>query len=75
MGWKYVTFPFQFCFIARKKFEHVSLLHVVHHGIMPLSVWPGARFVPGGHASFFGFLNVFVHMFMYLYYFLSALGK
>jgi len=71
---KFTEFIDTFCFIARKKFEHVSLLHVVHHGIMPLSVWPGARFVPGGHASFFGFLNVFVHMFMYLYYFLSALG-
>ncbi len=60
--------------MARKKFSHVSLLHVVHHGIMPMSVWPGARFVPGGHASFFGFLNTFVHIFMYLYYLFAALG-
>ncbi len=64
----------QFAFVAQKKFSHVSLLHVVHHGIMPMSVWPGARFVPGGHASFFGFCNVFVHIWMYLYYFLAALG-
>ena len=64
----------QFCFVARKKFSHISLLHVVHHGIMPLSVWPGARWVPGGHASFFGLLNTFVHMFMYTYYLLAALG-
>ena len=29
---------------------------------------------PGGHASFFGLLNVFVHFFMYGYYMLAALG-
>ena len=64
---------FQFCFVARKKFNQVSFLHVVHHGIMPLSVWPGARFVPGGHASFFGLLNAFVHIVMYFYYMMSPL--
>ena len=65
---------FQFCFVARKKFNQVSFLHVVHHGIMPLSVWPGARYVPGGHASFFGLLNTFVHIVMYFYYMMSAMG-
>ena len=66
---------FQFCFVAKKNFHQVSLLHVVHHGILPLSVWPGARYFPGGHATFFGFINVFVHFFMYSYYMLAALGK
>jgi elongation of very long chain fatty acids protein 7 len=60
--------------VAKKKFNHVSLLHVVHHGIMPLSVWIGTRFVAGGHSSFFGLLNTFVHICMYLYYMLSAMG-
>merc|ERR1712183_860717 len=63
-----------FCFVARKKYNQVSLLHVVHHGILPISVWPGARYFPGGHATFFGFINVFVHFFMYGYYLLAALG-
>nr|WDS84448.1 elongation of very long chain fatty acids protein 7 [Apocyclops royi] len=71
---KFTEFFDTFCFVARKKFGHVSLLHVVHHGIMPLSVWPGMRFMPGGHASFFGLLNAFVHIFMYAYYMLAALG-
>nr|APH81340.1 elongase1 [Paracyclopina nana] len=71
---KFLEFIDTFCFVARKKFNQVSLLHVVHHGIMPMSVWPGARYVPGGHASFFGLLNVFVHMFMYFYYMLAAMG-
>lgn len=71
---KFSEFIDTFCFVARKKFNHISLLHVVHHGIMPLSVWPGVRWVPGGSASFFGLLNVFVHMFMYFYYMIAAMG-
>ena len=66
--------PSQFCFVLRKKFSQVSVLHVVHHAIMPLSCWIGNRFYPGGHATFFGMLNALVHVFMYLYYGLSALG-
>jgi len=71
---KFTEFIDTFCFVARKKYNQVSLLHVVHHGIMPLSVWPGARFFPGGHSSFFGLLNVLVHFFMYGYYMLAAMG-
>ncbi|XP_040570422.1 LOW QUALITY PROTEIN: very long chain fatty acid elongase 7 [Lepeophtheirus salmonis] len=71
---KFTEFFDTFCFVLRKKFSHISLLHVVHHGIMPMSVWPGARFVPGGHATFFGLCNSFIHIFMYLYYFFTAMG-
>lgn len=39
-----------------------------------MSVWPGARWVPGGHSTFFGLCNTFVHFFMYLYYMMAALG-
>ena len=60
--------------MARKKFNHISLLHVSHHGIMPATVWLGSRFFPGGHATFFGLLNTFVHIVMYFYYMMSALG-
>lgn len=35
-------------FIMRKRFDQVSTLHVIHHGIMPFSVWWGVKFVPGG---------------------------
>ena len=37
----------QIFFVLRKKYEHVSALHVVHHGIMPMSVWFGVKFTPG----------------------------
>ncbi|CAG0903351.1 unnamed protein product [Darwinula stevensoni] len=61
-------------FILRKKFDQVSLLHIVHHGIMPFSCWFGVKFTPGGHSTFFGLLNTQVHIIMYLYYTLAALG-
>jgi len=71
---KFSEFIDTFCFVARKKFNQVSLLHVVHHGIMPMSVWPGARYLASGHSSFFGLLNTFVHIVMYFYYMMSAMG-
>lgn len=58
----------------RKKNDHISTLHVIHHGVMPMSVWFGVKFTPGGHSTFFGFLNTFVHIIMYSYYLLAALG-
>lgn len=58
----------------RKRYDQVSTLHVIHHGIMPVSVWWGVKFTPGGHSTFFGFLNTFVHIFMYTYYMLAAMG-
>ena len=41
---------------------------------MPMSVWFGVRFTPGGHAVFFGMLNTFVHVIMYFYYMVAAMG-
>merc|ERR1712038_2070640 len=71
---KFVDFFDSFFFLARKKFGHLSTLHVVHHGIMPLTSWFGIRFVGGGHTTFVGFLNMGVHVVMYFYYFMSSMG-
>lgn len=71
---KFIDFFDSFFFIARKKLGHLSTLHVVHHGGLPIFVWLGPRFVGGGHTTFCGFLNCGVHVAMYLYYFLAALG-
>lgn len=82
---------FQVFFVLRKKNSHISTLHVIHHGVMPMSVWFGVKFTPGkislfcrdwlfnwsvlgGHSTFFGFLNTFVHIVMYTYYLLAAFG-
>lgn len=71
---KFTEFFDTIFFVLRKKNDHVSTLHVIHHGCMPMSVWFGVKFTPGGHSTFFGFLNTFVHIIMYTYYLLSALG-
>ncbi|CAB3371621.1 Hypothetical predicted protein [Cloeon dipterum] len=71
---KFTEFFDTFFFVLRKKNNHISTLHVIHHGVMPLSVWFGVKFTPGGHSSFFGLLNTFVHIIMYGYYLVAALG-
>lgn len=74
----YITKFIEFCdtlfFVLRKKYDHITTLHVIHHGIMPFSVWWGVKFVPGGHATFFAFSNSFIHVIMYTYYGLAAIG-
>ncbi|KAH8295194.1 hypothetical protein KR018_008453 [Drosophila ironensis] len=64
----------QIFFVLRKKTSQVTTLHVIHHGCMPMSVWFGVKFTPGGHSTFFGLLNTFVHIVMYTYYMFSAMG-
>lgn len=71
---KFTEFFDTFFFVMRKRYDQVSTLHVIHHGIMPMSVWWGVKFTPGGHSTFFGFLNTFVHIIMYSYYMLAAMG-
>lgn len=44
---KFTEFFDTLFFILRKKTEHVSTLHVIHHGCMPFSVWMGLKFAPG----------------------------
>ena len=67
-------FPAQFFFVLRKKNDQISMLHVIHHGIMPFSTWVGVKFTPGGHCTFFVLLNSFVHVWMYFYYMVAAMG-
>lgn len=71
---KFTEFFDTLFFILRKKTSHVSTLHVIHHGCMPFSVWMGMKFAPGGHSTFFALLNTFVHIVMYFYYMISAMG-
>jgi elongation of very long chain fatty acids protein 7 len=46
----------------------------VHHGIMPFTAWWSIKFVGGGHTTFCGFLNMGIHVVMYFYYLMSAMG-
>ncbi len=47
---------------------------VTQNDVDEYHVFLGPRFVGGGHTTFCGFLNSGVHVAMYLYYFLAALG-
>lgn len=71
---KFTEFMDTIFFVLRKKDSQITTLHVIHHGCMPMSVWFGVKFTPGGHSTFFGLLNTFVHIIMYTYYMFSAMG-
>lgn len=71
---KIIEFSDTFMFVARKKHSQITFLHVFHHFAVPLSTWFGVKVVPGGHGAFFATVNSFVHVVMYTYYGISALG-
>ncbi|GLH03290.1 hypothetical protein R5R35_002941 [Gryllus longicercus] len=61
-------------FVLRKKEKQVSFLHLYHHTVMPMISWGCTKYYPGGHGTFIGVINSFVHIIMYTYYLLAALG-
>ncbi|XP_061175716.1 elongation of very long chain fatty acids protein 4-like [Saccostrea echinata] len=63
-----------FFFIVRKKESQLTFLHVYHHSIMLLHTWWFVKFVPGGQTFMLALLNSFVHVWMYAYYGLAAMG-
>lgn len=71
---KFIEFIDTMFFVLRKKNNQITVLHVVHHGIMPLPWYFGLKFIPGGQGSFHGLVNATIHVFMYFYYGLSACG-
>ncbi|KAK8730146.1 hypothetical protein OTU49_008106 [Cherax quadricarinatus] len=71
---KFVDFIDTVFFVLHKKNKHVSLLHVCHHALMPVCMWYGIRYYSGGHTTLTFLLNSFVHVVMYLYYLLAAMG-
>ena len=40
---KFIDYFDSLFFLLRKKFTHLSTLHVIHHGIMPLTAWSGVK--------------------------------
>jgi len=71
---KFVDFLATFFFVLHKKDDQISALHVIHHGIIPISTWVGMKFTAGGHYTFFVLLSSFVHVWMHLYYMIDAMG-
>uniref|UniRef100_A0A3B3DZ11 Elongation of very long chain fatty acids protein n=1 Tax=Oryzias melastigma TaxID=30732 RepID=A0A3B3DZ11_ORYME len=68
-------------FVLRKKNSQVTFLHVFHHSIMPFTWWFGVHVLPMylvthhcGMGTFHALLNCVVHVIMYTYYGLTAMG-
>lgn len=61
-------------FVVRKKDSQISFLHLYHHTIMVIATWALLKYSPTHTIIFTGFLNSLVHVFMYTYYGLAALG-
>lgn len=59
--------------VLRKKQDHVSFLHVYHHAGMFALTWGVTKYFPGGHVTFTGFINSFIHTLMYTYYLLATI--
>ncbi|KAL6433266.1 hypothetical protein ACFW04_006454 [Cataglyphis niger] len=60
-------------FVLRKKQNQVSFLHVYHHVGIVMATWGATKYLPGGHVTFLGLLNTFVHTIMYIHYLLSSM--
>lgn len=61
-------------FILRKKNTQVTWLHLYHHSLTPFEAWLLVKFVAGGHGTFSNIVNNLVHIIMYMYYMVSAMG-
>ncbi|XP_076278021.1 very long chain fatty acid elongase 7 [Lasioglossum baleicum] len=55
-------------FVLRKKENQISFLHVYHHAGMAIGTWAATKFLAGGHLTFLGTINSFVHVVMYTHY-------
>ncbi|KAM7292692.1 elongation of very long chain fatty acids protein AAEL008004 [Ixodes scapularis] len=61
-------------FVLRKKFTHITHLHVIHHALFAANAWLIVLFAPEGQGALGLAMNAFVHVIMYTYYFLATLG-
>lgn len=78
LWWAYLVRVFDFLdtmfFVLRKKYTHVSFLHVFHHAMAVGNGWFFLTFGACGQPIMGLCINTFIHIIMYSYYFLSALG-
>ncbi|CAN7998831.1 unnamed protein product, partial [Ixodes hexagonus] len=78
-GWffvmaRYADFLDTIFFVLRKKFTHITHLHVIHHTLVAANAWFFVLFAPEGQSALGLSINAFVHVVMYAYYFLATLG-
>lgn len=53
-------------FVLRKKFRHISGLHVFHHSGMPLAGWIALKYSVYHCTGFVPFVNAFIHTIMWV---------
>nr|XP_012154372.1 PREDICTED: elongation of very long chain fatty acids protein 7-like [Megachile rotundata] len=61
-------------FVLRKKQNQVTFLHVYHHTMTSVFSWCYLKFLPDEQGAMIAFLNSIVHIVMYTYYLIAALG-
>ncbi|GIY39368.1 elongation of very long chain fatty acids protein AAEL008004 [Caerostris darwini] len=71
---KFVEFADTIFAVLRKKDSQISKFHVFHHCFAPATIWYLIKYGPGGYNTFLMIQNSFIHIWMYLYYCLAALG-
>lgn len=71
---KFTEFMDTIFFVLRKKDNQVTILHLYHHTVTPLETWVCVKFIAGGHGTFSNLVNNIVHIIMYTYYMMSAMG-
>ncbi|XP_059061422.1 elongation of very long chain fatty acids protein 7-like [Achroia grisella] len=61
-------------FVLRKKKSQITWLHLYHHSLTPFEAWLLVKFIAGGHGTFSNIVNNLVHIIMYSYYMVAAMG-
>jgi len=69
---RYFDFFDSIFFVCRKKFDHLTVLHVLHHTLVPICVWFAGKLDPTPMLAFAGYINLPIHVIMYTYYGLST---
>ncbi|XP_046861416.1 elongation of very long chain fatty acids protein 4-like [Xenia sp. Carnegie-2017] len=71
---KFVEYLDTVFFVLRKKNNQITFLHVYHHTSVCIMWWIFVKWTPGGSMYIGMAFNSLVHVFMYSYYMVSALG-
>nr|XP_037276773.1 LOW QUALITY PROTEIN: elongation of very long chain fatty acids protein 7-like [Rhipicephalus microplus] len=61
-------------FVLRKKYDHITRQHVMHHSLVVVNGWLFLTLGGDGQTLFGLIMNCAIHVVMYSYYFLAACG-
>ncbi|XP_052749579.1 elongation of very long chain fatty acids protein AAEL008004-like [Galleria mellonella] len=61
-------------FIIRKKYDHVTFLHMYHHVFMVVIAWLCLKYDPSDHWAFMASINCIIHGIISTHYGITSLG-